>query len=86
MFCEVKSCVFVRNKFIIKMFLTSNRCFWLRKLVLYIAFSSESIVSPESGEKYSQIKQHLQVKTVQNSSNFDTGESVIMDLARNKGF
>ncbi len=28
--CKVKSCMFVRNKPIIKMFLTSNCCFWLK--------------------------------------------------------
>ncbi len=33
-----------------------------------IAFSSENVVSSESGEKYAQVKHQLQVKTVQNSS------------------
>ncbi len=31
MSCEVKSCVLVINKFIIKMFLSSNHCFWLKE-------------------------------------------------------
>ncbi len=34
----------------------------------YIAFSIKKVVSSESGEKYAQIKHHLQEKTVQNSS------------------
>ncbi len=36
MSCEVKSCVFVRNKSIINMFLTSNCCFWPRNKLIYI--------------------------------------------------
>ncbi len=37
---EVKICVFVRNKSIIKMFLTSNRCIWIKTSIYNIAFSS----------------------------------------------
>ncbi len=88
--CEAKSCLFVRNKFIIKLFLTSNCCFWLKyeSSIHNIAFSSEKVVLSESGEKYAQIKHHLQAKTNM-SVDFDmrgqqemdlfTGGSVIMD-------
>ncbi len=85
-FCEVKSCVFVNNKSIIKMFLTLHHCLRLKKV------SSEKAFSSESGEKYAQFKHRLQVKTVQNSFNsgfwcmrttgegisFFTGGSIIM--------
>ncbi len=38
------------------------------KIIHNIAFSSEKVVSSESGEKYAQIKHRLQVKTVHTSS------------------
>ncbi len=55
MSCEVKRCVFERNKSI-KTFLSSNHCF-LHKYdhnINNIAFSSEKVVLSESGEKYAQ--------------------------------
>ncbi len=52
---ELKSLVFV-IKFQLKLFSKYN-----------MAFSSEIVVSSESGEKYAQIKHYLQVKTFQNS-------------------
>ncbi len=56
-----------RNKSIIKMFLTSKCCFWLRyESYIHIAFSIEKVISTESGEKYVQIKHSLQAKTVLN--------------------
>ncbi len=91
--CDVKSCMFVRNKSIIKMFLTSKCCLRI----------NTCLVSSESEEKYAQIKHRLKVKTVQNSSKqvcwwylmwgqlemeFFTGGNVIIDrsiLARSKG-
>ncbi len=45
-------------------FLTSNHCFRQKYLYINTASSSEIVVSCESGEKYAQIKQCLQVKTV----------------------
>ncbi len=44
------------------MFLTLNCCFWLKykSSIHSIAFSSEKVISSESGEKYAQIKHHLQ--------------------------
>ncbi len=44
--CEAKSCMFVRNKFIMKPFLTSNNCFQLKyKSSMHnIAFSSENLI------------------------------------------
>ncbi len=33
---------------------------------IHIAFRSEKVILSESGEKYAQIKHHLQAKTVQN--------------------
>ncbi len=67
MSCQVKSCVFVRNKSIVKTFLTSNCRFWLKyeSSNYNIAFSSEKVILSESGE-YAQIKHCLQVKTVLN--------------------
>ncbi len=65
-FCEVKNCVFVRNKSIIKMFLTSNVCFRLKYE------SSIQNISPV--KRYSHLNQEwniyrcLQTKTFQNSS------------------
>ncbi len=53
MTCEEKSCVFVRNKSIIKAFLTSNPC--PLSSVHNIVFSNEKVISSESGEKYAQI-------------------------------
>ncbi len=66
MSCEVKSCVFVGNKSIIKMFLTSNCCF-VHIQVHNITFSADKVISSESGAKYTQYRtQHcFQVKTVQ---------------------
>ncbi len=52
---ELKSLVFVIT-FQLKLFSKYN-----------MAFSSEIVVSSESGEKYAQIKHYLQVKTFQNS-------------------
>ncbi len=46
--CEMKSCVFVRNKSIIKMFQLQKSSFH------NIAFSSEKLTLSESGEKYAQ--------------------------------
>ncbi len=65
----------------------------MAKIQVYnFAFSSEKVVSPESGEKYAQIKHHLQSKTVLNTVcwwiwmrednrgwDFSSGGSVIMD-------
>ncbi len=45
---EEISCMFVRNKSIIKTFLTSNCCFWLK----YIALSTEKVIWSDLGEKY----------------------------------
>ncbi len=56
--------VFLRNKSIIKMFLTSNCCF--RVKYESIIHNIVKVVSSESGEKYAQIKHRLQAKTVQN--------------------
>ncbi len=40
----------------------------MAKIQVYnFAFSSEKVVSSESGEKYAQIKHHLQSKTVLNT-------------------
>ncbi len=51
---EAKSCVY--KKQIIKAFLPSNICFWLKESSIYkIAFSSEKVVSTEPSEKYAQI-------------------------------
>ncbi len=63
------SCVVVINKCIIQIILTF--CFQLKyELSIHnIAFSSKSVISSETGEKYAQIKHHLQAKTVQNPSN-----------------
>ncbi len=49
------------------MFLTLNRCFWLKykKSIHNIAFFNEKVILSESGEKDAQIKHRLQVKTVQ---------------------
>ncbi len=46
---EAKSCLFIINKFNIKMFLTSNQCFQLNyeSSICYIAFSSENVISAE---------------------------------------
>ncbi len=55
MSCEMKSCMFIRNKSIIKVFLTSNTN---TSYIHNIAFSSEKVASSESGEKYAQIKHH----------------------------
>ncbi len=65
MLCEIKSCVFEINKYIIKIFLTANRPFRLKyeSSIHNIAFSSEKVVLSESGEKYAQIKHHLQNNT-----------------------
>ncbi len=57
------------------MFLTLNCCFHLKHessvhnilniiVQCFVTFSNEKVVSSESGEKYAQIKLHLQVKTV----------------------
>ncbi len=53
----MKRCVFVRNKYIIKTFITSNWCFWLKcaSSVHTFASSSEKVISSKSREKYSQI-------------------------------
>ncbi len=58
MSCDVKSCIFVRNKIITETFLT---LIWI-----YIDFYSEKIISSESGKQYAQIKNCLQAKTVLN--------------------
>ncbi len=64
---EVKSCVFVRNKSIIKTFLTSNHCFWPKyESIIHNTSSSEKVFWSESGEKSAQIKHRLQAKTVLN--------------------
>ncbi len=66
--CEAKICVLVRNKSIIKMFLTSNHCFQLKykSSIHNTAFSSKKS-SYLNREKSAQIKHRLQAKTVQNS-------------------
>ncbi len=94
---EDKTCMFVRNKSIIKTFLT---WFWLKyeSIIHNIAFSvGKKVFWSESGEKSAQIKQRLQDKTVQNSSkqiccwiwcerqqemDLFTGGRVIMDFSR----
>ncbi len=55
---EDKSCVFVRNKSIIKIFLTLNHCFQLKyeSIIHNNISSSEKVVWSESGEKSAQIK------------------------------
>ncbi len=59
MYCEVKSCVFLRNRSIIKIFLTSKCCFRLKyKSLILISTEKRS----ESGEKSAQIKHRLQWK------------------------
>ncbi len=58
MSCDVKSCIFVRNKIITETFLTL--------ICIYIDFYSEKIISSESGKQYAQIKNCLQAKTVLN--------------------
>ncbi len=44
------------------MFFTSNCCFQLKyeSLIHNIAFSNGKVISPESEEKYTQIKHHLE--------------------------
>ncbi len=37
-----------------------------KSIIHYLAFSSEKVISSESGEKYAQIKHYLQEKTLQN--------------------
>ncbi len=57
---EDKSCVFVRNKSIIIVFLTSNRCFQLKyESIIHNAFFP---VLSESREKSAQIKHCLRAK------------------------
>ncbi len=50
----------------IKTFFTSHHYLQLKydSSIHNTAFSSETVVSSESGEKYAQIKDHLQEKTV----------------------
>ncbi len=57
--------MFIRNKSVIKMVLTSKSWFQLKyeSSVHNIAFSSEKVISSESGEKYAEIKHNLQVQT-----------------------
>ncbi len=62
MSCESKSFMFARNKSIIKMFWTSCLQLKYKSSIHNIAFSSENVTFSESGEKYAQIKHHLQVK------------------------
>ncbi len=82
----MKNCVFLRNKSLIKMCLTSNCCFWLKHKSSnhYIAFSSENkINSSESGEKYAQI-----TSTVYNESSpkhLKTNISVDFDMKGQQG-
>ncbi len=54
-----KNCMSVRNKSIMKTFLTSNCCFLLKykSSIHNIALSSEKFILSESEEKYAQIKQ-----------------------------
>ncbi len=61
--CEAKICMFVRNKSIIKMFLISNCCFWIK--YESIITLPPVVIWSESGEKSAQIKHRLQDKTVQ---------------------
>ncbi len=63
---EAKSCVFVRNKF--SNIVSLNCCYHLKYESYIHVFSSEKVVSSESGEKYADIKHYLQAKTAQNSS------------------
>jgi len=52
--------MFVRNKSIMKMFITSNNCFWLKyQSIIHNDTSLEKVVSLESGEKSAKIKHHL---------------------------
>ncbi len=67
---KMKTClkfVFVINKSIIKMFLTSN-CFQLKyeSSIHTIVFSREKVIWSKSGEKCAQIKHCLQAKAVIN--------------------
>ncbi len=63
---EGKSYMIVRNKFIIKTFLTSNCCLRIESSIISISFSGEKIIPSESEEKYAQIKHRLPAKTVLN--------------------
>ncbi len=65
--CEVYICMFVRNKFIVKKFWTSNYFFQLKQesFIHNIAFSSEEGTSSESREKYAQIMNCYKQKTKQ---------------------
>ncbi len=94
MFCEAKSCVFVRYKSIIAMFLTSNHCFQLNESII-TKVKKSSRMNQERNKHWSNIVQiRIQAKTVQNSSkqirvdfymrglqwtDFFTGESIIVD-------
>ncbi len=53
MSCEVKCCMFVRNKSIIKTFLTSNCCFQLNYNSSIIILLPEKVVWSESEDNYS---------------------------------
>ncbi len=77
-FNEAKRSMFV-NISIIKTFLTSNRWFQLRSSQFTIF--SVKVISSKSGDKYAQIKHHLQVKTVQNSSKQTCGR-ILMQYNR----
>ncbi len=63
---EVKSCVFVRNKSIKKIFFNIKPLLLTKykSSIPNIAFPSEKVILSESGEKYSQIKHSLYAKTV----------------------
>ncbi len=95
--CEAKSCVFVRNKSIIKTF-GLQTLFQLKYESSHLyCFIQWNVVSSESGRKYAQIRHRLQAKTGSNSSkqifrlilifkgqqemDFFTEGSIIMDYA-----
>ncbi len=60
MFCEEKTSMFVRNKYI-KTFLTSKHRFQLKyeSSIENIVFFIEQVTLSESEEKYAQIKHHF---------------------------
>ncbi len=57
--------LYVRNKFNIETFLTSNRCFWLNyKFESIILLPPvKKVISSKSGEKYATINKQKQSKT-----------------------
>ncbi len=75
MSCKAKSCLFVRNKFVIQ---TDTSKYG--SCICNIAFSSEEVVSSESEEKYAQIKH------ISQSKQSKTNKSVDFDVRGNRGW